>query len=387
MKTLSNEKGAKSDSLAVRQELQARGMMKELHPRSIDAVDREGNPIFIYANAPWVWSSTEYKVVLATLKKIRFPTNYGSSLAYKISEKKMVGLKTHDWHNILHDLLPIAIRGTLTRGIRETVYRLSRFFKKLCLKEVKIVDMPGFEEEAAELATMMEMHLPPQFFDIQPHEIVHLPKELLWAGPVRPRWMYFVERYMKVLKGWVRQMAWPESSIAEGYITHEAMKYAAEFVSEIDPHWDLAWTDEDESMLTGNHLPKASSVKVMTRIYREQAHNFVLKNHPSMAGWQERYNRAKESDPNLDPFRIWVEKAVRNAVEEGETISPEIYDISRGPNAKADLFSGTCEYIAHNPCSVLLTTVPCYNVKLQTVIYIILCGQLVWSIKHLLNFH
>jgi hypothetical protein len=46
----------------------------------------------------------------------------------------MVGLKTHDWHNILCDLLPIAIRGTLHEGLRETMYRLSQFFKKVCAK-------------------------------------------------------------------------------------------------------------------------------------------------------------------------------------------------------------------------------------------------------------
>jgi hypothetical protein len=42
--------------------------------------------------------------------------------------------------------------------------------------------------------------------------------------------MYFVERYLRVLKGWVRQMARPESCIAEGYMTYEAMKFAASTV-------------------------------------------------------------------------------------------------------------------------------------------------------------
>jgi len=48
MKTLSNAKGAKSDSLVVRQELQAHGMMKDLHPQKTSEVDKDGNPIFIY---------------------------------------------------------------------------------------------------------------------------------------------------------------------------------------------------------------------------------------------------------------------------------------------------------------------------------------------------
>jgi hypothetical protein len=94
----------------------------------------------------------------------------------------------------LQDLLPIAIRGTLTEGIRETVYRLSSLFKKLCAKEIRLADIPELEEEAAVVACYMEMNLPPSFFDIQPHHVIHLPGELRMAGPVRPRWMYFVER-------------------------------------------------------------------------------------------------------------------------------------------------------------------------------------------------
>ena len=226
-KTLSNAKGAKSDSLGVRQEMQARNMMPALHPRETDEVDREGRPLYRYATpAPWVWTSSEFELVLGTLKHIRAPSNYGSSLSYKIGDKKIVGFKTHDWHNVLHDLFPIAIRGTLTKGIRETMYKLSSLFRKLCAKQIRIADIPDLEQEAAKVACLMEMNLPPSFFDIQPHHIIHLPGEVLMAGPMRPRWMYFVERYLGVLKGWVRQRARPESCIAEGYITHEAMKFA-----------------------------------------------------------------------------------------------------------------------------------------------------------------
>ena len=84
-KMLSNAKGAKSDSLGVRQEMQARNMMPALHPRETDEVDREGRPLYRYATpAPWVWTSSEFELVLGTLKHICAPSNYGSSLSYKI---------------------------------------------------------------------------------------------------------------------------------------------------------------------------------------------------------------------------------------------------------------------------------------------------------------
>jgi hypothetical protein len=192
--------------------------------------------VYHYAKpTPWLWTASDFQIVLGILKNIQAPTNYGSSLSYKIGEKKMVGFKTHDWHNVLHDLLPIAIRDTVTKGVRETVYRLLSFFKKICTKEIKVDDIISLQEEDAELACYMEMNLPPNFMNIQPHHVVHLPVELLMAGPVHPRRMYFVEQYLRVMKGWVRQMARPESCMAEGYITHEALKFAGEYCTGLDP--------------------------------------------------------------------------------------------------------------------------------------------------------
>ena len=63
------------------------------------------------------------------------------------------------------------------------------------------------------------MVFPPAFFDI----MIHLPAHIAWearlGGPVSYRWMYPVERYLRTLKGYVRNKACPEGSIAEGYIS------------------------------------------------------------------------------------------------------------------------------------------------------------------------
>jgi hypothetical protein len=156
----------------------------------------------------------------------------------------------------------------------------------------------------------MEMNLPPSFFDIQPHHVVHLPAELLMAGPVRPRWMYFVEWYLRVLKRWVRQMARPESCIAEGYITHEAMKFAAEYCTGLDPKWSAFWSDVDDVKFKGEDLPSAHTEKVMPSVVYEQAHKFVLTNHPAMATWMEKYDLARSETPSILPYRDWVRGAV-----------------------------------------------------------------------------
>jgi hypothetical protein len=56
------------------------------------------------------------------------------------------------------------------------VYRLSRLFKNLCTKKIRINDIPRLEQEVADVACFVEMNLPPSFFDIQPHHIVYLPE-------------------------------------------------------------------------------------------------------------------------------------------------------------------------------------------------------------------
>jgi hypothetical protein len=53
------------------------------------------------------------------------------------------------------------------------------------------------------------------------HLPVHLAEEAKFCGAVCYRWMYPIERYLRTLKGYVRNKAHPKGSIAEGYILEE----------------------------------------------------------------------------------------------------------------------------------------------------------------------
>ena len=59
---------------------------------------------------------------------------------------------------------------------------------------------------------MLEEYFPPAFFDVMVHLTVHLPREIKLCGPVWLRWMYSMERYMKILKGYVRKRHRPEDA-------------------------------------------------------------------------------------------------------------------------------------------------------------------------------
>jgi len=50
------------------------------------------------------------------------------------------------------------------------------------------------------------------------HLVVHLVRDVRFRGPVYLRWMYHVERYMKILKGYVKKHYYPEALKIERYI-------------------------------------------------------------------------------------------------------------------------------------------------------------------------
>lgn len=78
--------------------------------------------------------------------------------------------------------------------------------------------MEDLMEETVVTMCMLEKVFPPAFFDVMSHLPIHLVQQLDICGPVHTRWMYPIERYMKILKGYVRQRAQPEGSMARGYI-------------------------------------------------------------------------------------------------------------------------------------------------------------------------
>ncbi|GJY78223.1 hypothetical protein Tco_0484024 [Tanacetum coccineum] len=65
------------------------------------------------------------------------------------------------------------------------------------------------------------------------HLVIHLPLEALEGGPIRPRWMYPFERFMKKLKNYVRNKAKPEGSIAEGYVAEEALTFSSHYFRDV----------------------------------------------------------------------------------------------------------------------------------------------------------
>ena len=107
------------------------------------------------------------------------------------------------------------------------------------------------------------------------HLTVHLVREVRLCGPVYLRWMYPFERYMKILKGYVRNRNRPEGCIAECYIAEEAIEFCTEYFSDMDAVGD-PFGQKENIQVDGPIL--GGRVTSIDHNQWVQAHLYVLEN-------------------------------------------------------------------------------------------------------------
>ncbi|XP_057802767.1 uncharacterized protein LOC131018047 [Salvia miltiorrhiza] len=105
------------------------------------------------------------------------------------------------------------------------------FFNVLCGKVIDVSKLDDIQSQIVTTLCMLEKYFLPSFFDIMVHLTVHLVREVKLCGPVWYRWMYPFERYMRVLKSYVRNRNRPEGCMAECYIAEEAVEFCSEYLS------------------------------------------------------------------------------------------------------------------------------------------------------------
>src|SRR5665811_79260 len=111
-----------------------------------------------------------------------------------------------------YDLPHVVIWSFLLKSIYMSLCRW------LCAKEIDKNTILEMKIRVIELMCLLERVFPPAFFDIQIHLLIHLVEEVEIAGTVHARWMYWVERYMKVLKGYVCQATKSEGCMQYGHL-------------------------------------------------------------------------------------------------------------------------------------------------------------------------
>jgi len=77
---------------------------------------------------------------------------------------KVFGLKTHDLHVILQKLLRLVVHDILPEDVVTPLIELSRFFEKLCSKELEFSEIEKLSTSIRETLYRLEMIFPLAFF-------------------------------------------------------------------------------------------------------------------------------------------------------------------------------------------------------------------------------
>ena len=270
LKTLFGEK----DGPGVRLDLQEKNIRRHLWLRGMPG---QAQRAFL-PDAPYVLTKEQRQCFLETLKKIKLPSHYSSTLHSKISKGKLSCLKSHDYHVLLQDIMPICLRSCGCPQMISVVVRLSRMFKKICSKTVDREERESLFLECAETLCLLEKELPPSFFDVMVHLCIHLVEELFICGPIHVRWMYPFERYYKTLKGYVRNHAKPEGCMAKNYEISEACGFASEYLGTGSGVVKRVWESEEDPCMTDMVLEGKGKVRELEEQLLENIHAFVIDN-------------------------------------------------------------------------------------------------------------
>jgi len=188
----------------VRQDLKVRNQQADLWPKPNP--EKAGG--FVKPLAPYVLSKQDKKTFHDRITALRVPSGYVAAFKKHVKRKTKVlgGMKSHDYHILMQQVLPVCLRGLMQKPVCMTIIQLSHVFCRLCTRVWDPADLEGLRKDVISTLCQLEMHFPPAFFDVMTHLLVHLVDELDICGPVHARWMCPLERYLKLLKNHVCTM-------------------------------------------------------------------------------------------------------------------------------------------------------------------------------------
>ncbi|XP_062081341.1 uncharacterized protein LOC133786147 [Humulus lupulus] len=279
--TLLDIEGKSKDNLKARKDLQNINIREELWLKKDPSNNKLEKP---YAN--YTLTREECKDFCKFIQSVRLPDGYASNISRCATDNdKLRGMKTHDWHVLLHKILPAALLPFLTDNIRGTLIELCQFFQKICAKTLQISDIEQLRDGIVIILCKLEKIFPPSFFTKMVHLCVHLPDQVLLGGPVASRWMFGTERHMGLYKKYVRNMSRPDGSIAEAFVVDDAVTFLSRYVSNIETrftrperNWDIPSPNHKLDVFNSNVRPFGASTIKLLQNWRKVVQWYILNN-------------------------------------------------------------------------------------------------------------
>ncbi|XP_026458487.1 uncharacterized protein LOC113359002 [Papaver somniferum] len=344
--TILNIKNKTKDGLNSHIDLKSMGIREDLHPKIIDGKTWP-------EPGPYNLSDKGKGRFYNRMRNLKVPYGYSSDLRRHFWKDGCLGvLKAHDYHVLMQQILPVALKGLLPDGPSTAINRLCSYFNEICQRVVDLTRLLELEEEIAVTLCMLEMYFPPSFFDVMIHLKIHLAREVRLCGPVQYRWMYPFERYMKIFKEYVKNYAQPEACITECYLGMEYVRY-------LDVHTDKA--DEGEVNQSRNEniqhhsTPAGRPISKGVQVYigsdmLKIAHRYVLFNTTTINPYRtmhmdELRSSHTDSEDQLlsihsDTFADWIRKKVQIQISRGISVSSTVQWLASGPLEKCVSYKG-----------------------------------------------
>ncbi|XP_071688248.1 uncharacterized protein [Rutidosis leptorrhynchoides] len=172
---LLNIPGKTKDGIKVRRDMELMNIRPELHPKDID-----GRSTKFLPPACYTMSKVEETKFCQCLHGIKVPSGYSTNIRKLVSMKdlKLLGMKSHDCHVLMTQMIPIAIRGILPNRIRHTITKLCLFFNMIHSKVIDPGVLDEYQRDIILTLCELEMYFPPSFFDVMVHLVSHIVGEI-----------------------------------------------------------------------------------------------------------------------------------------------------------------------------------------------------------------
>nr|GEV39085.1 hypothetical protein [Tanacetum cinerariifolium] len=202
---------------------------------STDQVESVKNSKRLKPQAAYSFTPENQKKFCQFIKGVKLLDGFGLCFKHKVTDNdtNITGLKSHDCHIMIQHLLPYGLQQYLPNKIAKPIIELCSLFKQICSATLMEDAMLKAQIKVVNILCDLELIYSPALFDIMIHLVIHLPLEALEGGPIRPRWMFPFESYMKKLKGYVRNKAKPEGSIVEGYVAEEGLTFGSHYFRDV----------------------------------------------------------------------------------------------------------------------------------------------------------